>query len=73
MLSEMELLQFLTPNLCGQRSTFGGRVKISHYIQPNNLSSALQEYIPSQIAMYVLQISKLENENYVPSKLDTNP
>ena len=35
-LSEVELLQFLTLNLCG-----GSRVKISHYIQPSNLSSAL--------------------------------
>ena len=38
-LSEVDFLQFVTHNLCGFDP--GSRVKISHYIQPNNLSSAL--------------------------------
>ena len=37
-LSEVELLQFLTQYLCGFWSRIGGRVKIS---KPSNLSSAL--------------------------------
>ena len=37
-LSKLELLQFVAPNLC---SKIGSRVKISHHIQPSNLSSAL--------------------------------
>ena len=35
-------LEFLTPNLCG----FGSRVKVSNYIQPSNLSSALWKIRP---------------------------
>ena len=39
-LSEVELLQFLTLNLCGFDP--GLEAGSSHYIQPRNLSSALQ-------------------------------
>ena len=41
-LSEVELLQFVTPDLCG----FGSRVKISHYIHPSNISSDLFKFLP---------------------------
>ena len=37
-LSELELLHFVAPNLCTRNRS---RVKISHHIQPSNLSSAL--------------------------------
>jgi hypothetical protein len=37
----VELLQFVALNLCGFDPGFDAGVKISHYIQPSNLSSAL--------------------------------
>ena len=58
----MEPLQFVAPNLCGFDPGLeaGSRIKMNHYIQPSNLSSALL-YLKLEISPFHLNSEEMED------------